>query len=162
MDAVELIRYNHAARRTYLEALSKLSWNEVEKSRGASFDSMKNIFLHLTFVELRMIHYVIPGKANEYVERSFDEFRDIGSLRRLSEDVEKKTEAYLKKLTPEELRREVGLPWRKTPPTKISVENILAQVAVEDIYHYGELIALIWQADAEAPYLSWMQYTSGQ
>jgi len=158
MDISELIRYNHAARRMYFQALAKLPWDEVVKPRGASFDSMRNVFLHLTFMESRIIHYVIPRMTTDWVQPSFDDFKDIESMRRLMEDVETRTEAYLKKLTPEELRREVVLPWRRDPPMTASVENILAMVALEDIHHYGELIALLWQSGVEAPYLSWLQY----
>jgi len=158
MNIAELIRYNHAARRRYLQALAKLPWSEVIKPRGASFDSMRNIFLHLTFMESRIIQYVIPGMKKDWAQPSFDDFKDIEAVRRLVEDVEEGTEAYLKKLTPEELRREVILPWRRDPPMIASVENILIMVALEDIHHYGELIALLWQAGEEAPYLSWLQY----
>jgi len=120
MDAGELVRYNHAARRTYLQALGKLPWEEVVKPRGASYDSMRDIFIHLTLVEVRMVHYMIPGRMGDWVEEPFDQFKefvqgygrfkDIDMIRRLVEEVEAKTEEYLKKLTPEELQREVLMP----------------------------------------------------
>jgi len=158
MDIVELIRYNHAARRRYFQALANLPWDEVVRPRGASFDSMRNVFLHLTFMESRMIHYVIPGMTKDWVQPPFDDFKDMESMKRLMEDVEVRSEAYLKKLTPKKLSRDVVLPWRRDPPMTASVENILTMVALEDIHHYGELIALLWQAGEEAPYLSWLQY----
>jgi uncharacterized damage-inducible protein DinB len=94
----------------------------------------------------------------DWVDRPFDQFKDMGTIQRLVDEVESKTEDYLKKLTPEELKREVPMPWRKTPPNKASVESILIQVVTEDLYHYGELIALLWQMGAEGTYLPYFQY----
>ena len=158
MDITELVRFNHAARKTYLEALGRIPWEEVVKPRGASFDSMRDIFLHLTLVELRMVHYMIPGKLGDWVERPFDQFKDMETIRRLVAEVEEKTGNYLTKLTPEELKREVPMPWRKTPPNKANIEAILTQVVTEDLYHYGELIALLWQMGTEGTYLPYFQY----
>ena len=158
MDVTELVRFNHAARRTYLQTLGKLPWEEVIKSRGASFDSMRDIFVHLTLVELRMVHYMIPGRLGDWVERPFEQFRDMETIQHLVDEVEDKTEDYLKKLTPDELNREVPMPWRKTPPNKANVESILIQVITEDLYHCGELIALLWQMGAEGTYLPYFQY----
>ena len=36
--------------------------NEVVANKGLSFDSMRNVFLHLTLVEDRWISYIIPGQ----------------------------------------------------------------------------------------------------
>jgi len=158
MDIAELVKFNHAARRTYLQALWKLPWEDVVKSRGASFDSMRDIFLHSTLVELRMVHYMIPGRLGDWVDRPFDHFKDMETIGRLVDEVEDKTLDYLKKLTPDELSREVPMPWRKTPPDKANVESILIQVVTEDLYHCGELIALLWQMGAEGAFLPYFQY----
>ena len=53
MDVSELVRYNDKVRSLYFEAFSKLDWEEVAKSRDLSFDSMRDVFLHLTVVEDR-------------------------------------------------------------------------------------------------------------
>ena len=161
MDVAELVRYNHLVRRVYLEALTGLPWSEVVKPRGASFDSMRNIFLHLTFEEERLVNYVISGMFREEVERSFDEFGDIDALKKLGKEVEARTDAYLRNLTPDELSRMVILPWRRKPPMKVSVETVLMQLVTEDLYHYGELIALLWQMGVKAPYFGWWRYSLG-
>jgi uncharacterized damage-inducible protein DinB len=159
MDIVELVRYNHAVRRLYLLALSALPWGDVIAPRGASFDSMRNILLHLTFVEDRWINYLIPGRFEEWVTPPFDDFIDFDALERYIHRVKTDTEAYLAQLTPEALRREVVMPWGDTPDTRISIDSVLGQLVVEDIYHYGELSALLWQLDVQVPYLAWWRYT---
>jgi uncharacterized damage-inducible protein DinB len=158
MDIVELVRYNHAVRRLYLLALSALPWCDVVKPRGASFDSMRNIFLHLIFVEDRWINYILPGRFEEWITPPFDDFVDFDALERYVRRVHRHTNDYLAKLTPEDLRREVVIPWGDTPDTRITVDTVLGQLVVEDLYHYGELTALLWQMDVEVPYLAWWRY----
>jgi uncharacterized damage-inducible protein DinB len=56
MQVTELIRYNHIVRGRYLDAMSKLPWAQIVEPKGLSFDSMRNVFLHLTLVEDRWIN----------------------------------------------------------------------------------------------------------
>jgi len=51
MMVTNLVRYNLVVRELYLEALSKLPWAEIVEPKGLSFDSARNVFLHLTLVE---------------------------------------------------------------------------------------------------------------
>ena len=61
MSVKALIRYNHVVRRLYFDALAKLPWAEVTANKGLSFDSMRDVFLHLTLVEDRWVSFIIPG-----------------------------------------------------------------------------------------------------
>lgn len=158
MDVRDLIRYNHSVRRLYFETLAKLPWSEVVRSRGASFDSMRNIFLHLTIVEDRWINYIIPGRFKDWIDPSFDEFKNFDALKEFMLRVEEKTEDYLSRIAPEELSIEIVIPWGDTPDTRISIETALTHMVVEDLLHYGELSDLLWQMDMEAPYLAFWRY----
>ena len=158
MDVRDLVRYNLNVRRLYFEALAKLPWTEVVKSRGASFDSMRNIFLHLTIVEDRWINYIIPGRFKDWVDPPFDEFKDFDALKEYMLRVEEATQDYLSRITSEELSRRVVIPWGDTPDTRISIETALSHMVVEDLIHYGELSDLLWQMDAEPPYLAYWRY----
>jgi uncharacterized damage-inducible protein DinB len=62
MQLKELIDYSHHLHRFYLDAMAKLPWAQVVEPRGLSFDSMRDVFLHLTLVEDRWICYIIPGR----------------------------------------------------------------------------------------------------
>ncbi|MGA3289977.1 MAG: DinB family protein [Candidatus Bathyarchaeia archaeon] len=64
MQVTDLVRYNHVVRGLYLDAMAKLPWSEVVKPKGLSFDSMRNVFLHLTLVEDRWINYLIPEQSS--------------------------------------------------------------------------------------------------
>jgi uncharacterized damage-inducible protein DinB len=162
MDIRDLIGYNHTVRRLYLDSFAKLPWTEVVKSRGASFDSMRDIFLHLTLVEDRWINYAIPDRFSMWVDPVFDDFKGIESLKNYALQVEEKTIAYLQRLTPEELNRLVVVPWGEKPYASLRVEDVLTHMVLEDMMHYGELSALLWQMGEEAPYRAYWRYKHQQ
>lgn len=152
MDAVKLVRYTHAARRRYLKTLSELPWDDVVKDRGASFPSIRDIFLHVLNAEDRFINYVILGKSEKWASQDYGKFTNIRQIEERVDEVEKKVDAYLATLTERELNRKVAIPWRKEPPLLLRVEDILVNTAVEDASHMGELIAIMWQLDKQPPY----------
>ena len=158
MDSKTLMEYSHVLRNRYLEELATLPWEEVVKSRGASFDSLRNVLLHTLDAEDRMLNYVIPGRLKDWVSRSPDDFKDIASVRKRMKGVESKTNAYVAKMTPAELERKVEYARPGMPPLKVRVDDILIHVALESIHHFGELIALLWQIDVEPPHMGWIAY----
>ncbi len=158
MQVADLIRYNHIIRGLYFEALAKLPWEEVVESRGLSFDSMRNVFLHLTLVEDRWISYIIQQRFSSWVDPDFDTFKDTNALGGYIRKVQGNTQRYLEKLSPQELSRQIDVPWDKTPDTKITVEKGLTHMVLEDMIHYGELSATLWQIGLEAPYWGFWRF----
>lgn len=158
MDVQDLVRYNHAVRRLYYDVLAKLPWREVVRPRGASFDCLRDIFLHLTLVEDRWINYIIPDRFTDWVDPPFDAFTDATALGDYMRHVEAQTEAYVDQLTPQELTRQIVIPWGEVPDTLISVETALVHMVAEDLIHIGELSDLLWQIDVEPPYLAFWRY----
>jgi len=160
MQVTDLIRYNHTVRGLYFDAMKKLSWVQVVEPRGLSFDSLRDVFLHLTLVEDRWINYIIPGRFKEWVDLDFDAFKDMDALKKYMEHVKDATESYLRELLAEELNRQIAIPWGDKPDTKISVETALCHMVIEDMIHYGELSAALWQMNLEAPYMGFWRYKS--
>ena len=158
VDPKTLLEYSHALRNRYLEQFATLPWEEVAKSRGASFDSLRNILLHTIDAEDRMVNYAIPGHLKDWVSRSPEDFQDMASVRKRMKEVESKTNAYVAKITPAELGRKVDYSRPGMPPLTVRVEDILIHVALESIHHFGELIALLWQIDVEPPHMGWIAY----
>jgi len=158
MQVADLIRYNHVVRGLYFDALAKLPWAAVVEPKGLSFDSMRNVFLHLTFVEDRWISYIIPGRFKEWIDLDFDAFKGMDALKIYVEHVKDATESYLRELLAEELNRQIVVPWGDKPDMRISVETALCQIVIEDMIHYGELSAVLWQMNLDAPYLGFWRY----
>jgi uncharacterized damage-inducible protein DinB len=158
MDSRKLFEYSQVLRNRYLEQIARLPWEDVVRSRGASFDSLRNIFLHTVDAEDRLINYVIPGRTEDWVSRSPDEFRNIDAVRMHALEVESKAKACVADMKPEELERKVEITRPGTPSTLVRVEDVLVHAALENIHHFGELIALLWQMDLEPPHMGWIGY----
>jgi uncharacterized damage-inducible protein DinB len=157
-DSRNLFQYSQALRNRYLEQIATLPWEEVVRSRGASFDSLRNILLHTIDAEDRLVNYVIPGRTRDWISRSPDEFRDMDSIRKRANEVESKTKIYAMRIGNDELEQKVELSRAGMASTMVRVEDILVHVALENIHHFGELIALLWQMDVEPPHMGWIGY----
>lgn len=102
--------------------------------------------------------YIIPGRFKEWVDLDFDYFKDIGTLKMYIERVKDATESFLRELSAEKLNRQIVVPWGDRADTHISLETVLCQIVIEDMLHYGELSAALWQMNLEAPYLGFWRY----
>ena len=100
MQVTDLIRYNHVVRGLYFDAMAKLPWREVVKHRGLSYDSMRDVFLHLTYVEDRWINYIIPERLKEIVGMDFDVFKDLEALRNYVREQRRKRRTTLQSFLP--------------------------------------------------------------
>jgi uncharacterized damage-inducible protein DinB len=157
MEIVTLVRYNHALRLAYLEAMANLSLEDVVAPRGLSFDCMRNVFVHLTLVEDRWISYTIPGRFSEWVDPDFNAFTSMDLLKSYMQLVHGATEKYFSALTEQELKRQIVMPWSQTP-IKLDIDACLTHMVMECMVHYGELSAAFWQMGLEAPYKPFWRY----
>ncbi len=162
MNTTELVRYNHAVRELYFNAFAKLPWTEVTKPRGLSFDSARNVFLHLTLVEDRWINYILPNRFTEWKDPDFETYQNIATLKTYMLHVKNATEKFLATTQPEDWQRKITIPWGDKPNTQITLETALTHMVMEDMIHYGELSAMLWQMNLEAPYLAFWRYKHNQ
>jgi uncharacterized damage-inducible protein DinB len=102
MKTLKLLEYSQFLRHRYLETLSKLPWEEVVKDRGASFPSLRDIYVHIVFVVDAYINYILQGNPN-YPGINYSGYDTIEKITKYLEQVESKANAYLSKVTPEEL-----------------------------------------------------------
>lgn len=151
----ELYEYARRVRRRFAQKLAELDWAEVERNREASFYSMKNILLHMVDNEDWMVNYVVAGRPQEYVRRRWSEYRSMGEVFAHMDEVEAKTQAYLSRADEEELKRRVKLTLQSGEEFELSVEECILQTFTEQLYHMGELIALLWQMQVEPPPMQW-------
>ena len=157
METADLGRYNHVVRGLYFDAMAKLPWGQVVEPRGLSYGSMRDVFLHLILVEDRWISYTIPERFSDWVDPDFDDFKEIDELRKYMQKTKVNTEKYLEKLSLEDLKRQIVVPWGDKP-AGISIEKALTHMVLENMIHYGELSAAFWQMDLAAPYMGFWRY----
>ena len=151
----ELYDYSSRVRRRFVEKLTELPWEELERNREASFYSMKNILIHIINNEDWIVNWVIHGKSSEYTRRKSAEYVTVRMLLEHLDEVEKKTKSYLQQVDDSELKRRVKFTLSSGEVFDLSVEECLFQSFTEQLYHIGELIALMWQDDIEPPRMQW-------
>jgi uncharacterized damage-inducible protein DinB len=147
VDVKKLLAYNDVERRAFFRAFSKLSWEDFTKNREASFNSIRNIFIHA----LNATDYWLDFLQNEdkRSKKKFEEYKTLKEIGAYVRSVERRMNKYVKSLSPEDLTKEYK--GRKNRNEKLTAEDILVHVFEEEIHHRGELIALFWQMGIEPP-----------
>jgi uncharacterized damage-inducible protein DinB len=153
VDIRELSEYNHIVRHRYFESFVKMPWKEFTKNREASFNSIRNIFVHT----LDAIDYWLDFLQKEKLrsKREFDEYRTFDEVEAYMEHVEKRMHDYIQSLSSKGLKKQYTVTGDDHKPTKITAEDILIHVFEEEIHHRGELIALLWQMGIDPPSMGW-------
>lgn len=152
----ELQAYSTSVRRRFAEKLSELPWEFVNKNREASYYSMKNILLHMIDNEDWMVNWVVRNDSKGYVrEKKFEEYLSMQTVLDHLQVVENKTRKYMQNVKDEDLKQRVKLITSKGVEFDLSVEECLFQSFTEQLYHLGELIALLWQENVEPPKMQW-------
>jgi len=157
MKIIKMMEYSQYLRHAYLETFSKLPWDEFVKGRGASFDSIRNIFLHCVEVLDRYVNQLCQG-AVELPRINFDDFANMDKIRTYSDRVESDVNRYLSEITGQELSRKIKRKFLDGTTVQVTVEDMLIDYFQEETHHRGEFIALLWQMGIEPPHLGWSKY----
>ena len=151
----EIYEYASTVRRKFLDSLGTFSWEEATKNREASFQSMKNIFIHMVEVEDWMVTWVIPDRKDSYKWDKFEEYDTVADINDFLSRVETSTRLYLDRADEKELTRKITLTLRSGDTFPMSPEECIFQAVTEQLYHMGELIALFWQQEVRPPRMQW-------
>jgi uncharacterized damage-inducible protein DinB len=151
----ELYAYSSGVRLRFAKKLAELPREEVEKNREASFYSMKNILIHMIDNEDWIVNWVIRNKSTEYTRRKSGEYKDMAMVLEHLDEVQNRTRSYLQAADDNELKRRVDFRLMSGDVFDLSVEECLFQSFTEQLYHLGELIALLWQNNVEPPKMQW-------
>ena len=148
VDIRDLLAYNDAERRAFFKAFAKLSWDEFIKNREASFNSIRNIFIHT----LKATDYWLDflQKDNQRSKKKFEEYKTLKEIGTYMQHVENRMNKYVESLSPEDLKKKYKGRRNGKPETK-TAEDILVHVFEEEVHHRGELIALFWQMGIKPP-----------
>jgi uncharacterized damage-inducible protein DinB len=147
------------ARRGYLETLAKLPSAELTRDRGASHPSLLDIFAHsqgaLYFWMKDIAKFEFPpqegdpGPPLSIKVLGKDEVYVQTQVRRLMTEL---TEADLSRT----VFREKGM--GSSHDCHVPIREALWHLVEEGLQHRGELNALLWQIDVEAPIYNWIEW----
>ncbi len=117
---------------------------------------MVGIMVHIIDNEDWIVNWVIQNRANEYHrEKKPEEYADVQMIMSHLDEVERKTGGYLRRADSTELSRTVKFALSSGVIFDLTVEESLFQSFTEQLYHLGELIALLWEDDIEPPHMQW-------
>ena len=155
MDYADLFEYFKSERAKLLDAFRKLPYEEFARNHELSFYSIKDVFVHTINVEDRWLHYRYHGLADPPFEP--EKYTSLESILKYVGVTDAKTNNLFESITNEDLKN----PVRKLDDSKVySLEQILYHIPIENIHHYGEIFAEFWNLNIDAPYLSYIRYST--
>jgi len=104
MNIKSLFGYNWYSRRKILGSMAEIPWEKVVESSGASFDCIRDIFVHSLQSEQFWIRRLSERNAEGIFGTPFSKFADVGAIQEYADEVEAETNEYLKTLTDEKLQ----------------------------------------------------------
>ena len=102
-----------------------------------------------------IVNWVIQNRSKDYVRKDPEEFTSMKMILDHLDQIEVKTRQYMQNIGEDELGRRVTLTIRTGHNFELSVDECLLQTFTEQLYHIGELIALLWQDNIEPPQMQW-------
>jgi uncharacterized damage-inducible protein DinB len=138
--------------------MAEIPWQTVVESSGASFDSIRDIFIHSLQAEHLWIRR-LSGKSIEGIyDAPFTKYTNSRSIQEYADKVEAETNDYLSTLTDKKLQSTFEFKGRDGNTYKNKIEDILMHVVEEEIHHRGEILCIYWQHDMQPPYTSYTAY----
>lgn len=143
----ELYRYNANGRRGYLRKIWRLPPKERYRDRGASFPSLVDIYMHI--LDAYRYWFLLVYQKISFEEYPLGTRYTLAEATRETDKLDRMLNRILRNLRPADLRRTVTRPGRSRE--KVSVRSMLVHMVEEELQHKGELNALLWQLDVDAP-----------
>ncbi|HTT72808.1 MAG TPA: DinB family protein [Thermoplasmata archaeon] len=152
--------YLFETRAVFLDRFREIGWEAFAKPRGASWDSMLAIFLHLLDVEEGWGQIAVRGGAlAETPDRKPAAYPGFEAVAADNVRVTELTRTRLAGLDDAALARPVE--FLADLPLTRTVERIWQHAFFDELAHVGELIALLWQLDVRPPYVEWLDFRLG-
>ncbi len=151
--------YIARARQGYLETFSKLPAAELSRPRGASFPTLLDIFGHsqgaLYFWMKDCARFEFPPQ-----EPDTSNPPSLADLRKDEKYIQAQIVRIMAELTVGDLSRTVHREKGRgsTHACDIPVREVFWHLVEEELQHRGELNALLWQIDVEAPVYDWIDW----
>jgi uncharacterized damage-inducible protein DinB len=157
LDYKEMCDYYKSQRARLIQVLEKMSNEEFVKTRDLSFPSIKDVLAHTVMVEDNYLHYTAAGVSTG-TSVKLDDFKNLQDIKNYMAEVDSKTEKLFAGMTEQGLRKEVTRTGRDGKVNVYSVEQILYNVPIEVISHYGEIFGELWKMDINPSFYSYLAF----
>jgi uncharacterized damage-inducible protein DinB len=149
-NILDFYEYNSDVRKKYLNAIAKIPWEDIIKDRGASFPSIRDVFLHTLSAYRYWFQYGIKDDMKNFRRVDPESFKNIDNLRTYEHEVDSMVMNLVRNLREEDLDKEYVIhfddeTWHGT------METILMHMIEEELQHRGEINCMFWQQDIDPP-----------
>lgn len=142
-----LYAYNSRVRKKYLSVIWRLPPRERYKSRGASYPTLVDIFLHVLDA-YRWWFRTVYARDSRWTEYPLGVKMSHASAAAAERETDRMLRRVMLALQPADLRRILVIPGRGG---RVSLRVVLLHMAEEELQHRGEMNALLWQSDVDPP-----------
>ena len=144
-------------REGYLDALLALPKAERLRDRGASFPSLQDIFLHILDDNVWWFESVPNDRQRAH--REVKGRLSAAEIRRQVRRIARFSRQLARRLTPKGLGRTLTVRGEsgdgKPFEMRVNLRTIIWHMVEEELQHRGEMNALFWQLDVDAPTRAW-------
>jgi len=163
-DIERMLTYLSWSRRKYLDLFERLPWKVLVRKRGSTFESIRNVHLHILAVYARWLCLYFGKRSMAPLVRKLDTRRfaaihSVRQLRNLNRAIDECAQRTARALGPDDFDRKkrVGPPGRTS---MVTPREVFWHMIEEDFLHTGEIICMLWQDDIEPPYTGvlWFEY----
>jgi uncharacterized damage-inducible protein DinB len=153
----DLFEYAIDSRSRLLAKARELGWEAFVQGRGATWDSMLLVYLHILDVEDGWLEIAAHGGDLAHgPDRKAADYSGFDAVEADSLRVAGLTRSRIAGWSDDDLARPVRFLARD--PLERTPERIAMHAFIDEVAHLGELICLFWQQGVEPPYIDWLDY----
>lgn len=163
-DLERMLVYHSWSRGKYLDLFERLPWEVLTRKRGATFESIRDVHLHVMAVYASWLVSFFGQKrlqplVSQLGEPRWDRIRSVRQMREIDRRVDTAIQGAARRLRTTDLDRKRWIPQaaRKYP---VTAREVLWHLIEEDFLHHGEILCMLWQDDIEPPYTGvwWFEF----
>ncbi|MGA8302661.1 MAG: DinB family protein [Thermoplasmata archaeon] len=163
-DLERILVYHRWARNKYLDLFERLPWRVLTRKRAATFESIRNVHLHVMAVYATWLARFFTQRKLRPVlaqlqEPRWKRIRSVRQMREIDRKVDAAVQAVSRQLRPDRLDRK-RLFQLRSGKYPVTAREVLWHLVEEDFLHHGEILCMLWQDDIEPPYTGvwWFEY----
>ncbi|HEX8185960.1 MAG TPA: DinB family protein [Blastocatellia bacterium] len=140
-DLLTLFDYNCWANRRLLKAVERLTPDEITRSVGGAYDSIRTTLLHILEVEKGWLARC--GGDENWVELNPDDFPTLDSIKEEWRGVEQFGRRLLSGLSEDDLRRRVRYWFESGEPQTVLVSDLVQHTGNHSSHHRGQVTLML-------------------
>ena len=164
-DLERMLVYHSWSRSKYLDLFERLPWRVLTRKRGATFESIRNVHLH---VMAAYASWLVPFFGQKQLRpvlarldaKRWERIRSVDQMREIDREVDVAVQAVARRLGADDFDRRKTVARYKGVKMTATPREVLWHLVEEDFLHHGEILCMLWQDDIEPPYTGvwWFEY----